>query len=81
MSTIEMTAGYVHLGSTVCVTDASAGCERTYTVVAPYDAEPREGKLSVASPIGGALLGHRAGDQIDVHTPKGLRRLVICTIT
>ena len=81
MSTIEMTAGHVHLGSTVCVTDASAGSERTYTIVESYDAQPREGKLSVASPIGGALLGHGVGDQINVHTPKGIRRLVICTIT
>lgn len=81
MSTIGITAGSeVHLGSTVCVTDASAGGERIYTIVEPYDADPREGKLSAASPIGGALLGHRAGDEIDVHTPKGIRRLVITTI-
>ena len=80
MSTIEIAAGSVHLGSTVCVTDASAGGERTYTLVEPYDAEPRKGKLSVASPIGGALLGHSVGDQIDVHTPKGIRRLIISTI-
>jgi len=80
MSTIEMAAGTIHLGSTVTVTDTSAGGERTYTIVEPYLAKPREGKLSAASPIGGALLGHRVGDQIDVHTPKGIKRLIITTI-
>ncbi len=81
MSAIEMTEGSaVHLGSTVRVTDATAGSERTYTIVEPYNAEPVAGKLSAASPIGGALLGHCVGDQIEVHTPKGIRRLIIATI-
>jgi len=80
MSTIEMTATAVHLGSTVRVTDPSAGRELIYTIVEPHRAEPRQGMLSAASPIGGALLGHRVGDQIDVHTPKGVRRLIIATI-
>jgi len=80
MSTIEVTASTVHVGSTVCVNDAGAGRELTYTIVAPHDAQPRQGKLSAASPIGGALLGHRVGDQVDVHTPRGVRRLIIATI-
>ncbi|MGA2927337.1 MAG: GreA/GreB family elongation factor [Solirubrobacteraceae bacterium] len=81
MSIVEMSPdSAVQLGSTVSVTDASAGHERTYTIVEPYEARPVDGRLSAASPIGGALLGHHVGDQIDVYTPKGVRRLIIAAI-
>ena len=82
MSTIQFPARHleVHLGSTVSFTEPTAGHEKTFTIVDPHEAKPAEGRLSSISPVGGALLGHRVGDVVDVRTPKGLRRLLIAAI-
>jgi transcription elongation factor GreA len=59
----------VAIGSTVIV--ESRGTEATYTIVGSAESNPREGRLSFTSPIGTALLGHRAGDDVIVHAPRG----------
>lgn len=43
----------------------------TYTVVGPVEADPMEGRISNASPIGEALLGKKVGDKFSITTPKG----------
>ena len=82
MSTMQMAAGQleVHLGSTVSFTDATGGRDQTFMIVDPHEAKPADGRLSCASPVGGALIGHRVGDLVEVRTPKGLRQLVIAAI-
>lgn len=42
-----------------------------YTIVGPAEANPREGKISNESPLGRALIDHRAGDQVRVDAPGG----------
>ncbi len=42
-----------------------------YTIVGPAEANPREGKISNESPLGRALMGHRAGDTVKVDAPDG----------
>ncbi len=80
MSTIQMD-GEVHVGSVVSFTDRNEGRDRTVMLVDPHEAQPSDGRLSVASPVARALLGHRVGDLVEVHTPKGIRPLVIGAIT
>jgi transcription elongation factor GreA len=70
----------VNVGSIVSFTDTNAGRETTYTLVRPEQANPSEGRLSMASPVARALLGHRVGDHVEAHTPKGVRPLVIAAI-
>ena len=43
----------------------------TYTIVGPVEANPRDGKISNESPLGRALLNHRAGDTVTVEAPSG----------
>ncbi len=43
----------------------------TYTIVGPAEASPREGRISNESPLGRALMDHRAGDQVKVDAPGG----------
>jgi transcription elongation factor GreA len=43
----------------------------TYTIVGPAEANPREGRISNESPLGRALMDHRAGDQVKVDAPGG----------
>jgi transcription elongation factor GreA len=42
-----------------------------YTIVGPAEANPREGRISNESPLGRALMDHRAGDQVHVDAPGG----------
>lgn len=53
------------------VTLKSGQKEVTYTVVGPVEADPLEGKISNESPIGSALMGKKAGDEVTINTPKG----------
>ncbi len=45
--------------------------ELTYELVVPEMANPEEGQLSIASPIGKSLLGKRAEDEVTIETPAG----------
>ena len=42
-----------------------------YVIVGPAEANPREGRVSNESPLGRALMDHRAGDQVTVNAPGG----------
>jgi transcription elongation factor GreA len=42
-----------------------------YTIVGPAEANPREGRISNESPLGRALMDHRAGDKVMVNAPGG----------
>ncbi|MGH9894311.1 MAG: GreA/GreB family elongation factor, partial [bacterium] len=43
--------------------------EKQYTLVGQDEADLKNGKISVQSPVGRALIGHRVGDLVTVHTP------------
>ncbi len=47
--------------------------ELVYELVMPEDADPDRGMISVASPIGRALVGKEEGDEVSVPTPAGVR--------
>lgn len=70
----------VALGSRALVRDLVAGEEAHYTLVLPSEANVSLGRISVLAPLGTALLGSRVGDEIEWHTPGGLRRLSIRTV-
>ena len=71
----------IHIGSTVKVYNTVLGAEVKYQLVGFTQANPLENKISDESPVGKALLGHRAGDTVDVETPGGILRLEIREIT
>jgi transcription elongation factor GreA len=70
--------GRVGLGSTVTV--ETGGEETTFTIVGTTEANPAAGRLSAASPVGAALLGHRPGDELEVRTPRGPVRYRVVSI-
>jgi transcription elongation GreA/GreB family factor len=69
------------LGSTVEVEDLTTGLSFTYRLVEPHDAAPKEGRLSIASPVGMVLRSRRPGEVVTASTPSGHRRLRIVAIT
>lgn len=55
--------------------------EFIYTLVAEEEANLKENKISVKSPIGQALLGHKVGDQFEIKLPRGQMKVEILEIT
>ena len=74
-----LSTGGVSIGSTVTIRNAMNGMEMTYQIVGTAESDPRNGRISNESPIGGALLGV-AGDTVEVHTPGGVLSLEIINI-
>ncbi len=70
--------GRITIGHVVHLQDA-AGKERVYTLVGTAEASPREGKISNESPLGKALMDHKAGDTVSFVSPAG--KTLIYTVT
>jgi transcription elongation factor GreA len=70
----------VAFGSEVTVADRDSGRRTTYTLVSAVDADAAAGRLSVESPVARALVGARAGDVVEIPTPKGTRTLEVISL-
>jgi transcription elongation factor GreA len=64
-------------GDTLMLRDLSSGKEFSYTLVDPREANPAKGKLSVASPLGKAILDKEKGQTVEVVAPAGTFRCCI----
>jgi len=62
----------VRIGSTVALERGSSKKPVNYTIVGVEEADPMVSKISHQSPLGSALLGRRAGEAVDVNTPRGV---------
>jgi transcription elongation factor GreA len=62
----------VGLGDTVVIENLDDEERSTYTLVGPREANMREGKVSISSPLGQALMGVSVGDTVDVKAPAGV---------
>ena len=71
----------VGLLSKVGITNMSTKNQMTYTIVSPHEANLREGKISIKSPIGKALLKKQVGDIVEVEVPVGTLKLRIDSIS
>ncbi|HEV2812336.1 MAG TPA: transcription elongation factor GreA [Solirubrobacteraceae bacterium] len=70
----ELSNDVVQVGSQVKVKDGDSGKSETYMIVGSAEANPSEKKLSNESPVGRALLGHKAKDKVTVQLPNGKNR-------
>lgn len=77
----EITADEVSLGSRVKLWDVEFEEEVEYSIVSTTEADPEKNKLSQESPVGSALMRHKAGDVVDVDTPGGVVQFKILEIT
>jgi len=67
------TDGRIVFGATVDLEDLESGETVTYQIVGDDEADIKESKISVSSPIARALIGKFAGDTVEVKAPAGLR--------
>jgi len=70
--------GFVGVGSMVDVKDDFG--KQTFTIVGPAEVDVAQGRISMESPMGKALLGHKVGEQVEVQSPDGSRRVKITKV-
>ena len=76
----DMNANGINVGSHVVVVDED-DFEEEYDIVGATEFDPFNNKISLESPIGAALVGHREGDEVEVSLPTGATmKLVVKTI-
>jgi transcription elongation factor GreA len=73
------TEGRCVFGATVEVEDA-AGETATWQIVGEDEADIKEGRISISSPIARALIGKESGESVEVQTPGGLKRYEIMDV-
>ncbi len=77
---MEVTVGdVVGLGSSVTVRDDFG--DSTYTIVGPVEADVADGRISMVSPLGAALMGRTVGDEVTFGSPGGTRSAVITAVS
>jgi transcription elongation factor GreA len=72
--------GRVVFGVTVDLSDVDTGDDLRYQIVGEDEADIKENRISVNSPIARALIGKSEGDSVEVVTPKGSRELEILAV-
>lgn len=71
----------VQLLSKVDMTNLATNTKMTYTIVSEQEANLKEGKISIKTPIAQGLLNKKVGDVADIKIPRGMIRLRIDSIT
>ncbi len=72
--------GRVVFASTVTLEDLNSGDKVTYQIVGDDEADLKQSKISISSPIARALIGKYAGDEVEVQTPGGVRSYEIIEV-
>ena len=80
LDTTKLHADSVQLLSKVELSVLSNQHQMTYTIVSPHEANIKEGKISIKSPIAQALKNKKKGDIVEVRVPAGTLRLRIDSI-
>ena len=70
----------VVFGRTVALYDIQSDKEISYQLLGPYESDPENGKISVTSPLGQALIGREEGDEVKATTPGGVKEFEIIEI-
>ncbi len=80
VDTTKMSGNTVKFGATVSLVDEDTEEKVKYKIVGDLEANLREGKISISSPIARALIGKSKGETCEVTTPKGARSFEILKV-
>lgn len=76
----KLSGDTIKFGATVTLQDEDSGDKVTYTIVGDTEADMRQRRISISSPIARALIGKIKGESVDVTTPKGTRTLEVLQV-
>ena len=81
IDTSRLSSDSVQILSKVEMTNLANKARMTYTIVSESEANLREGKIAITTPIAQGLLNHKVGDEVEVQIPRGTIKLRIDKIT
>ena len=76
----KLSGSQVKFGATVSVIDEDTEDEARYQIVGEHEADVKQGKISIASPIARAMIGKEMGDVVEVPTPGGTKAYEILKV-
>jgi transcription elongation factor GreA len=76
----KLSGSQVKFGATVSVVDEDTEEQARYQIVGEHEADVRQGKVSIASPIARAMIGKEMGDVVEVNTPGGVKAYEILKV-
>jgi len=76
----QVNSDRIVFGTVVTLLDLDTDEELTYQLLGPEEADVNNGKISVMSPLGRAMLGKEIGDEVTVQTPGGVRNFEVLDI-
>lgn len=80
IDTSRLSNDRVQILSKVRMTNVATGAQMTYTIVSESEANIREGKIAITTPIAQGLLNKRVGEEAEIKIPRGTIRLRIDSI-
>ena len=75
-----LSGAQVKFGATVTVVDEDTEEEGRYQLVGEHEADVKEGRVSITSPIARAMIGKEQGDVVEVNTPGGVKAYEILKV-
>jgi transcription elongation factor GreA len=70
----------VRFGAYVTIVDEETDDEKNYRIIGQYEADMKNGSISVSSPLAKALMGRKVGDSVEVPAPGGSRSVEITAV-
>jgi transcription elongation factor GreA len=76
----KLSGAQVKFGATVSVVDEDTEEKARYQIVGEHEADVKQGKVSITSPIARAMIGKESGDVVEVNTPAGVKAYEITKV-
>ena len=76
----KLSGKQVMFGATVSVTDEDTEESARYQIVGVHEANVKQGRVSITSPIARAMIGKESGDTVEVNTPGGVKAYEITKV-
>ncbi|MDP2339927.1 MAG: transcription elongation factor GreA [Deltaproteobacteria bacterium] len=80
IDTSKLTGDKVVFGATVTIEDSATEQQQTWTIVGDDESSLEEKKIGISSPIARALLGKKAGEDVEIRTPKGVKEASVLKV-
>src|SRR5499427_9832394 len=77
----KLSGSVVKFGATVTLADEETDEEQTFRIVGEDEADIRNGRLAVTSPLARALIGKSEGDSVEVSTPRGNKSYEVVSVS
>jgi len=76
----KLSGSHVKFGATVTVVDEDTEDEGRYQIVGDHEADVKDGRISLSSPLSRAMIGKEVGDVVEVNTPGGVKAYEILKV-